>query len=33
MRIVWVLVILFANILGAIVYLVVGRSMGRRAPG
>jgi hypothetical protein len=32
MRIVWVLVILLANVLGAIIYLLVGRT-GRRVPG
>jgi peptidoglycan biosynthesis protein MviN/MurJ (putative lipid II flippase) len=33
MRIIWVLVILFTQIIGAIIYLAIGRSMGRRAPG
>ncbi len=32
MRIVWVLVIVFTQIIGAIIYLAVGRSMGRRTP-
>lgn len=34
MRIVWVLVILFTSILGAVIYLAVGRSSGQqRLPG
>ena len=32
MRIVWILVIVFTQIIGAIIYLAVGRSMGR-SPG
>jgi hypothetical protein len=30
MRIVWVLVILFLSFLGAIIYLIIGRSAGSR---
>jgi hypothetical protein len=33
MRIVWILVIVFTQIIGAIIYLAVGRSMQRRSPG
>jgi hypothetical protein len=32
MRIVWVLVIVFTQIIGAILYLAIGRSMGTRTP-
>ena len=32
MRVVWILVIVFTQIIGAIIYLAVGRSMGRRTP-
>ena len=32
MRIVWILVIVFTQIIGAIIYLAVGRSMGRITP-
>ena len=32
MRIVWVLVIVFTQIIGAIIYLAIGRSMGTRRP-
>ena len=33
MRIVWVLVILFTNLLGAIIYLLIGRSTQSRTYG
>jgi hypothetical protein len=33
MRIVWVLVIIFTYIIGAIIYLVIARSTTRRSPG
>ena len=32
MRIVWVLVIVFTQIVGAIIYLAIGRSTGRSTP-
>lgn len=32
MRLIWVLVILFANLLGALIYLVVGRSRATQSP-
>jgi hypothetical protein len=33
MRIVWILVIVFTQIIGAVIYLAIGRSMGTKAPG
>jgi hypothetical protein len=32
MRLIWVLVIIFTSIIGAIIYLVIGRSAVRRSP-
>jgi hypothetical protein len=33
MRLIWILVIIFTQIIGAIIYLLIARSTIRRAPG